>query len=114
MKLKLPSGTTGFYNDRNEWQCTGSQTGRQNRIPSDQSPGNLPRLRLQRLPFVDGDYDRWGAYWGGPATVWIAWTNDGVAFGDSLQRIECFVRANNRTEAKVAVLKSLPAAKFYR
>lgn len=25
--LKLPKGTTGFFNDRNEWVCTGSQMG---------------------------------------------------------------------------------------
>lgn len=113
MKLKLPRGTTGFYNDRNEWVCTGSQMGRANRIPSGAIEQPV-KMRLQRLPFVGGDYDRWGAYWGGPATVWISESADVVEFGDSLQTVQIFVRADCRTEARQKVTEMIPTARFYR
>lgn len=86
--------------------------GRRNRIPGDNS--QPLKLRLFRLPFVDGDYDRWGAYWGFPANVWIAQSVDVVAFGDSLQPVELFVRANSREQARAEVRKVLPQARFYR
>ena len=59
-KLQLPRGTTGFWNDKNEWFCTGSQMGRRDVLPA----STHPKLRLERLRFVDGCYDRAGAYWG--------------------------------------------------
>jgi hypothetical protein len=102
MKLHLPSGTTGFVNDAGHWVCTGSQFGRRDELPDDRL--TLRKLRLTRLPFVDGDYDRWGAYWGSPANLWCAWA-DGV---------RVFVRADNRVEAKKLTTVKLPNAKFYR
>lgn len=99
--LKLPSGTTGFYNDENKWIATGSQMGRRDVLPA----STHPKLRLQLLPFVDGDYDRFGAYWGSPANVWIAWDNDGT---------QIFRRANSRTEAKQKIQSEWPHASFYR
>jgi hypothetical protein len=101
MKLTLPKGTTGFYNDKNEWVCTGSQMGRRNVLPAQTSP----KLRLQRLPFVDGCYDRWGAYWGSPANVWCAWDDEGT---------QLFIRGETRYSVKAEIKKNLPQARFYR
>ena len=101
MKLQLPSGTTGFVNDAGKWICTGSQMGRRDELPSDRQA--VCKLRLTRLPFVDSDYDRWGAYWGSPANVWLGWA-DGVRL---------FVRADDRDEAKKFIQVKLPTAKFY-
>ena len=101
MKLHLPTGTTGFFSDTGKWVCTGSQFGRRDVLPVDREPS---KLRLNRLPFVDGDYDRWGAYWGSPANVWCGW-NDSVRI---------FVRADNRAEAKEIILTKLSTAKFHR
>lgn len=106
MKLSLPSGITGFYNDENKWIATGSQMGRRNVLPDDR---NIPaKLHLVRLPFVDGCYDKWGAYWGSPANVWCAW-------GDCAEvAVKVFIRANDRREAKARVREELPNARFYR
>lgn len=107
-RLKLPSGATGFYNDQNQWVCTGSQMGRRNILPENRS--EPCKLRLERLRFVDGDYDQWGAYWGnnGCNSVWCAW-------GDC-EEIQAFVfvRAISRNEAKELVREKLPQVKFYR
>ena len=102
MNLQLPTGITGFVNDAGKWVCTGSQFGRRDELPADPQSGC--KVRLSRIPFVDGDYDRWGAYWGSPANVWCGWT-DGVRL---------FVRANDREEAKKFIQEKLPTAKFYR
>lgn len=122
MKLKLPSGTLYAFTGETDTNgqpvkvCTGSAMGRRDRIPSDR---NTPvKLHLQLLPFVDGCYDRWGAYWGGPANVWIA-TNRADASGAYYangegQLVEMFLRANNREVAKQLVRKELPKARFYR
>lgn len=111
---KLKSGATGFYNERNEWQCTGSQMGRPDTLPENRQ---LPvKLRLVRLKWRDGDYDEGGAYWGfnGCNDVYRAVSTDVEAFGDSLQLVECFVRALGRQDAKAKVLQVLPQARFYR
>ena len=108
---KLSKGTTGIFNEKNEWTCTGSQMGRPNRIPSDNK--QPIKMTLRHLPFIDGDYDTGGAYWGSPANLYRAVSVDVVAFGDSLQLVECFVRANSRKEAKANVRALLPNAKFY-
>lgn len=60
----------------------------------------VEKLWLQRLPFVDQSYDKWGAYWGMPANVWIAWGRD----LDDGSRIEIFVRADDREDAKIQVV----------
>ncbi len=60
------------------------------------------KVRLQVVPFVDGDYDRGGAYWGGGGLpLFCAWDDDGHVR---------YLRARNRDEAK-ALLAPL---KFYR
>lgn len=61
----------------------GAQMGRKNVV------GEPGRLYLQRLNFIDGDYDAGGAYWGG-GSIYCAF-NDNTMF---------FVRAKNRKEAK--------------
>jgi hypothetical protein len=101
-RFKLPSGTTGFYNDQNQWIATGSQMGLRDVLPEDRS--KPIRLALIRLPFVDGCYDRWGAYWGSPANVWCAHADAVIVF----------VRADSRNQAKATVQKRIPGARWYR
>lgn len=104
--LKLPSGVTGFFNDSNEWVATGSQMGRRNELPEDT---NEPvKLRMERLQFVDGDYDKWGAYWGanGCNHVYCAWGD-----GEKTQ-VRVFVRSITRDEAKILIREILPNATF--
>lgn len=96
--------------------CRGAQMGRPNRLPMDRA--QPLKLRLVLLPFVDGCYDRWGAYWGSPANVWV-YTNRACVDGAYLangegQLVEMFVRGNNRADAKQAVRNELPNASFYR
>lgn len=105
-RLKLPSGTTGFNDDTGKWVCTGSQMGRRDALPDNR---NEPcKLHLERLRFIDGCYDQWGAYWGSPANLYCAWGDAG-----EIQAF-VFVRASSRHEAKEKVLMKLPSAKFYR
>lgn len=104
--FSLPNGATGFCNEQNEWVCTGSQMGRKDILPDNRQ--EFVRLRLNRLPFVDGAYDRWGAYWGAPATVWCA--------TGECSEIICyvFVRADTREQAKTKVQAKLPNVRFFR
>lgn len=106
-KFSLPNGTTGFTDDSGKWVCTGSQMGRRNILPDDAK--TFPaKMRLIRLSFVDGCYDRWGAYWGSPANIYCA-------TGDCAEEVAfVFVRADSRDQAKSKVRESMPRAKFYR
>ena len=136
---KLPSGTTGFYNDKNEWVCTGSQMGRRSFVDtvdvcphcdgSGEEPGApvsltdgkalcgdckgtgkfSPKVSLRRLRWVDGDYDEAGAYWGYCSGTWIYRAIFETA--DSCEDI--FVRATSREDAKEQVREQLPGARFY-
>ena len=64
-------------------------------------PGLEGKVRLQHVPFVDGDYDPGGSYWGGGGLpLYCAWNEDGAIY----------VRARNRDEAKA----KLPSCRFYR
>lgn len=106
--LKLSNGATGFFNEHNEWQCTGSQMGRRNILPDDRAQRG--KLRLQRLPMIDyQSYDRWGAYWGiGECPMY-------VAHGDLAEvGALVFVRAASREAAKAAVRVLLPNVTFWR
>lgn len=103
--LKLSNGATGFFREDGTWQCTGSQMGRRDAMPDDYAG---QKLRLQRVPFVDGCYDRWGAYWGGPANLWCAW-------GESeSEQVELFVRADTREQAKAELAEKYSAIRFLR
>ena len=97
----------------------GADMGRRNVIPGKEhwpggpcEPGCVDpgRLHLQRLRFVDGDYDTGGAYWGGgtPAKLYCAFFE--------YVPLQVYVRATNRTEARAAVLNALPGSgwSFYR
>jgi hypothetical protein len=95
MKFTLENGCSRY----------GAQMGRRNEVPDDYAG---EKLRMLRLPFVDGCYDRWGAYWGSPANVWCAWGESAT------ERVRIFVRGNDRAAACREVLKALPSARFAR
>ena len=64
-------------------------------------------MYLQRVRFVDGDYDLGGAYWGGEGDpLFCAWAENDEA--------RVFVRAKDRTAAKLKVKEYFPNAKFFR
>lgn len=110
-KLVLPHGSSKY----------GAQMGRRNVLLADlgdiyADPEAKVKLRMERLRWVSGDYDQWGAYWGGGAQrdaegnyyrdyIYCAWNEAGV---------RVFVRARNRDDAKALVLEELPGATFYR
>lgn len=80
----------------------GAQMGRRN-----QRQGHPERLHLQRVQFVDGDYDTGGAYWGGgrdTLPLWCAFSPDDTT---NEEPIMIFVRARNREEAKIKVDEEL-------
>ena len=109
MKLQdsLGYGATYFINDHGDKVWTGSMMGRSNVLPKDKNES--VKLRMQRLDWFDGDYDKGGAYWGrnGVNHVYFA---TGQA---SDVTVEIFVRAQNRVGAKEFVLDILPNARFY-
>lgn len=108
MKLKLPSGTTGFWNEKNEWQCTGSQMGRRDELPDDRAIN--VKLHLSQLRWVDGGYDQGGAYWG-----YVPGQHIYVAHGDGPEfQIRVYVKCYDRIYAKNQIRKLLPNARFYR
>jgi len=102
----LPSGTTGFYNEANQWVCTGSSMGRR---PSRIQSNEPVKVYLRKLRWVDGDYDEQGAYWGYCSGTNIYWAN--FDLGDTNEDI--FVRATSRDDAKEQVRESLPNARFF-
>lgn len=97
-KLTLPKGYSQY----------GAQMGRPDQMPVNQ---NAPiKLQMERLKWVDGDYDQSGAYWGGGNGDWIY-----CAHGEDAEvAVKVFVRAVSREHAKTLVRKSLPFASFYR
>ncbi len=105
-KLKLPSGSAGFFNNKNEWQCTGSKMGRSTELPENTRAPH--KLHLERLQWVDGDYDQGGAYWGntGKDDIYCAWSNDD-------ERIYIYTRAASVEQAKQNVHNILPLVTFY-
>lgn len=81
----------------------GAPMGRPNALPAD--PSVKVQLHLRLLDMVDGDYDEGGAYWGGGGDpIRVAYNED----------VLVFVRTRTRYEAKAAVLKLIPGARFYR
>ena len=85
--------------------CRGALMGRCNKLP-DTRLDEPVKLHMERLRFVDGDYDQGGAYWGsGPngSAVYCAYT----------ENCHIFVRSKSRSEAKEKVREELPAARFY-
>lgn len=85
----------------------GAQMGRRDSITEPDYP---VKMHLVKLRWVDGDYDRGGAYWGGGMgnNIFHAW-GDGN-HGEQ----EMFIRANDRFHARLMVRKEFPNARFYR
>jgi len=102
MKPWERDGSTGFTDYNGRRICTGSQMGRSNSLPDDI---NEPvELRLERLNWVDGDYDEGGAYWGQSTKgewIFCAHNDDGV---------EVYVRGTTMQHAADAVEVMLPGA----
>lgn len=70
------------------------------------------KFYLQRIVFVDYDYDKAGTYWGGgfgalPLYGFMGYTEDGI-------QVRGFVRAKNRAQAKEEIISEYPNARFYR
>ena len=75
-------------------------------------PDRAYKFHLQRVRFVEGDYDAGGAYWGGGLGVpplFCAWCED-----EKGGRVRTFIRAKHSAEAKNKVLKIYPNATFYK
>lgn len=88
----------------------GAQMGRPNYLPTDR---DLPiKFRIERLKFVDGDYDCKGAYWGSGIPIWYARSTE--ALPDDTYHAEFFMRARSRQEVKSTLLDLVPGAKFFR
>lgn len=98
-------GTTGFIKEDGTRQCTGSIMGRRSVLPSD--PAKPIKLKMERLRFVDGCYDKGGAYWGAPENVWCAYGED------EEHEVVVTCRAASREEAKKKVRESIPGARFF-
>lgn len=72
------------------------------------------KFYLQYVPFVDGAYDRGGAYWGCPANLYRAYAAFEWDPNEKVLETEMFVRANSRDEAKAKVREEYPNATFFR
>lgn len=84
----------------------GAPMGRRDSIPADAS--TVRALSLSFVPFVDGDYDQGGAYWGGGAStlpLFCAWgeTEDGEA-------VHVFTRAASYASAATFARVAFPNA----
>jgi hypothetical protein len=88
--------------------------GRPNRLPSDiLAP---IKLRMERLKWVDGDYDAGGSYWGGGSGdfIYCAWcVPHNKISGNPSPLVQVFVRAKSRKDAKALVRDSIPFATFF-
>lgn len=67
----------------------------------EERPDDCETLWVSRVPFVDGCYDRGGAYWGGPANLY-------VVHGDQGARL--YYRAASRADAIRQCLGDYPDA----
>lgn len=83
----------------------GAPMGRRDQLPDDTT--KPVKLRLERLRWVDGDYDSGGAYWGHTpgATIFCAWNDDGVRM---------YTRAASRSDAKANFISLVGGARFYK
>lgn len=111
MKLVLPSGIQYGEGPNGKRICRGAQMGRVSQLPENREASI--KLRIERLKWVDSDYDQGGAYWGNPhdgRAVYCAWGQWGIPF----KPVFVFVWASNREEAKRAVRNNLPNATFFR
>lgn len=97
MRRTLPNVSSKF----------GAPMGRSSHIPEiGASPVNL---FVQKLEWVDGDYDQGGAYWGAGTSLGDVWWAHGD-FGDDI--VHAFVRGRRLLDAKQAILRLVPTALF--
>jgi hypothetical protein len=81
----------------------GAPMGRRD-ITDDKEPR---RLTIRLVPFVDGDYDRGGAYWGGGRDVprlWCAWS--------PAREVVRYIRAKSLAAALLVLFEDYPATKI--
>lgn len=93
MKLNLSRGCSKY----------GADMGRRNILP--ENTKDPIKLQMEKLKWVDGDYDQNGCYWGGGNNDFIY-----CAHADS---VKVFVRAENRQEAKNKIKELIPNSLFY-
>jgi hypothetical protein len=87
------------YLKNNPSNCNrGAPMGRSSYISENIADQNTP-LHLQKLIFVDGDYDKGGAYWGGGYNLGSMY----CAFIPNMETM-IFVRAKSRDSAKEQVV----------
>ncbi len=110
-RLVLESGVTN----------RGARYGRPNILPANENQDI--KLRMEKLRWVDGDYDQFGAYWGRTSgkNIFCAYSEEKVMWRSNwdssiqseVRRVEIFVAAPNRAEAKKEIRSILPKARFY-
>ena len=89
----------------------GAQMGRRNVVPVT-CLKTSPKLHLEKLRWVSGDYDQGGVYWG--KTYGMYQNSLDVYHASNAELgIEIFVRAISRKEAKKEVRSFLRKARFY-
>jgi len=84
------------------------------RAPQHASVDYAGKIRIERVPMVDGDYDPGGAYWGGglrTLPLFVIWSVGVDADGEG---IEYFERGESREDVKRSVRARYPKARFYR
>ena len=82
----------------------GAPMGRSDSYPDDRNAAIA--LEIERLIWVDGDYDQGGCYWGHVEGDYI-WRFTG---SDGENRVEVFIRARTETEALAKLGEDLPNA----
>jgi hypothetical protein len=76
----------------------GASMGRTDQPPDEETEDLV--LYVQRIKFVDGDYDAGGAYWGGGSRLYCAFNRDCT--------VMVFLRENSLKEAVAEALKRCP------
>lgn len=103
MTPQLPPDA-GWQGDRRR----GAALGRRDHPASD--PHAPRKFFLRYLRLDAGGYDQGGTYWGHSEPLWWAVADDAVA----QEPVEFFFRAPDRDEARRAVLRRHPGARFFR
>ena len=101
MKLKLEKRPAKY----------GAEMGRINVLPSALNAD--PKLHLEKMDMIDGDYDNGGVYFGKVKglDMYVAWRERDHT---SPLAIRIYVKTVSREQAKEHVLGILPNARFYR
>lgn len=81
----------------------GAPMGRGDTMPGDTDAAIA--LEIERLVWVDGDYDQGGAYWGNSGDYIWRFTGD-----DGEQQVEVFIRSKTEGEAVAQLHEKLPGA----